>query len=207
MEQYFTKNPTTKEEIFQFKWNALGNEFDFTTSNSVFSKTAVDFGTMVMLKVFYDIEQGFCGTILDLGCGYGPVGVILSKVMDNVKITMVDINERAVKFAKINSEVNKIDNKVKIYQSDIVSSVDDSFDRVLTNPPIRAGKQTVYSFFNGAYDKLNNGGCLYVVIQKKQGANSAIDKLRLLFGNCETVYKKSGYFILKCIKSIKNECD
>lgn len=200
MEQYFTQNPTTKDEIFKFNWNALGKEFVFNTSNSVFSKTAVDFGTMVMLETFVVNEEGFIGSILDLGCGYGPVGVILAKTMGDVKITMVDINERAVKLSALNGEENKVSDKIKIFQSNIFKSVEENFDRILTNPPIRAGKETVYTFFDGAYEHLNEGGKLYVVIQKKQGAKSSIDKLTSLFGNCETLYKKSGYFILCCVK-------
>ena len=200
MEQYFTQNPTTKDEIFKFKWNALGKDYVFNTSNSVFSKTAVDFGTMVMLETFVENEKGFSGTILDLGCGYGPVGVILAKSMGDVKITMVDINERAVKLSTLNGEENKVAGKLKIFQSNIFDSVEENFDRILTNPPIRAGKETVYTFFDGAYEHLNDGGKLYVVIQKKQGAKSSIDKLTSLFGNCETLYKKSGYFILCCVK-------
>ncbi len=200
MEQYFTQNPTTKDEIFKFNWNALGKEFVFNTSNSVFSKTAVDFGTMVMLETFVANEEGFIGSILDLGCGYGPVGVILAKTMGDVKITMVDINERAVKLSALNGEENKALDKLKIFQSNIFESVEENFDRILTNPPIRAGKETIYTFFDGAYEHLNDGGKLYVVIQKKQGAKSSIDKLTSLFGNCETLYKKSGYFILCCVK-------
>ncbi|QSX06366.1 class I SAM-dependent methyltransferase [Sedimentibacter sp. zth1] len=196
MEQYFTKNPTTKEEIYSFKWNAIDEEFNFSTSNSVFSKSAVDFGSMVMINTFVENESNFIGNILDLGCGYGPVGVILAKILDKVEITMVDINERAVKLAKINSEANKVASKLNVYQSNIFEGVNENFDRILTNPPIRAGKKTVYAFFDGSYEHLEVGGKLYVVIQKKQGANSAVDKLKSLFGNCETLYKKSGYFIL-----------
>lgn len=200
MEQYFTQNPSTKDDIFKFKWNALGEEFVFNTSNSVFSKTAVDFGTMTMIETFLKSEESFSGSILDLGCGYGPVGVMLAKAMDDVKITMVDINERAIKLSALNAEENKVANKINVFQSNIFEKVDETFDRVLTNPPIRAGKETVYMFFDGAYEHLNIGGKLYVVIQKKQGANSAIDKLVSLFGNCETLHKKSGYFILCCTK-------
>lgn len=200
MEQYFTQNPSTKDDIFKFKWNALGEEFVFNTSNSVFSKTAVDFGTMTMIETFLKNEESFRGSILDLGCGYGPVGVMLAKAMDDVKITMVDINERAIKLSALNAEENKVANKINVFQSNIFEKVDETFGRILTNPPIRAGKETVYMFFDGAYEHLNVGGKLYVVIQKKQGANSAIDKLVSLFGNCETLYKKSGYFILCCTK-------
>lgn len=200
MEQYFTKNPTTKDDIYKFKWNALGKEFIFNTSNSVFSKSAVDFGTMTMIESFVTNEKGFEGSILDLGCGYGPVGVILAKSMSNVKITMLDINERAVKLSEMNAKENKVAEKINVLQSNILENIEDKFDRILTNPPIRAGKETVYSFFDKAHENLNVGGKLYIVIQKKQGANSAIDKLNSLFGNCETIYKKAGYYILCCVK-------
>ena len=200
MEQYFTKNPTTRDDIYKFKWNVLGEEFVFNTSNSVFSKSAVDFGTMTMIESFVTNEKGFEGSILDLGCGYGPVGVILAKLMSKVKITMLDINERAVKLSEMNAKENKVAEKINVLQSNILENTEEKFDRILTNPPIRAGKETVYNFFDKAHENLNDGGKLYVVIQKKQGANSAIDKLSSLFGNCETIYKKAGYFILCCIK-------
>ena len=96
-------------------------------------------------------------------------------------------------------------NKIKAFQSNIFESVNENYDRILTNPPIRAGKEVVYSFFDGAFEHLNDDGKLYVVIQKKQGAKSAIDKLTSLFGNCEILYKKSGYFILCCTKKLKIE--
>ncbi len=200
MEQYFTKNPTTKDDIYKFKWNALGEEFVFNTSNSVFSKSAVDFGTMTMIESFVTNEKGFEGSILDLGCGYGPVGVILAKLMSKVKITMLDINERAVKLSEMNAKENKVAEKINVLQSNILENTEEKFDRILTNPPIRAGKETVYNFFDKAHENLNDSGKLYVVIQKKQGANSSIDKLKSLFGNCETIYKKAGYFILRCVK-------
>lgn len=200
MEQYFTKCPTTRDDIYKFKWNALGKEFVFNTSNSVFSKSAVDFGTMTMIESFVENEKNFEGSVLDLGCGYGPVGVILAHVIANVEITMVDINERAVKLSEMNAIENKIAGKVRILQSNILENIEEKFDRILTNPPIRAGKETVYTFFDESYEHLHIGGRLYVVIQKKQGANSAIDKLNSLFGNCEILYKKSGYLILCCVK-------
>jgi 16S rRNA (guanine1207-N2)-methyltransferase len=200
MEQYFTKNPTTKDDIYKFKWNALGVEFIFNTSNSVFSKSAVDFGTMTMIETFVANEMDFEGSILDLGCGYGPVGVILAKTMTNIKITMLDINERAVMLSEMNAKENKVADKIKVLQSNILENTEEKFDRILTNPPIRAGKETVYMFFDKSHEHLKDGGKLYVVIQKKQGANSAIDKLNSLFGNCETIHKKAGYFILCCVK-------
>lgn len=200
MDQYFTKNPTTKEDIYSFDWNVNNTRFVFNTSNSVFCKHNVDFGSMLMIETFLENEQSLNGSILDLGCGYGPVGVILGRLLGDVQITMVDVNQRALNLAKMNAETNKVSNKVNIKESSAFENITDKYDRILTNPPIRAGKEVVYSFFEGSYDHLNDGGKLYVVIQKKQGAKSAIDKITSLFGNCETINKKSGYFILCATK-------
>ncbi len=200
-EQYFVENPTTEEEIFKFDWDLLGKKFIFNTSNSVFSKTAVDFGSATMIETFFEKEKGFEGDILDLGCGYGPVGIILASVLKKVDITMIDINERAVKLAILNSKENKVENRIDAFQSDGFEKLTKKYDRILTNPPIRAGKEVVYSFYDGAFEHLKCNGKLYVVIQKKQGAKSSIDKLTSLFGNCDILNKKSGYFILCCEKN------
>ena len=113
---------------------------------------------------------------------------------------MIDINERAVELAKRNAEQNKIDN-VKIKKSYLFSEVaDDDFAAVITNPPIRAGKAVVHQIFEDAYERLRIGGELWVVIQKKQGAPSAMDKIEELFGQVETAAKKKGYYILRAIK-------
>ena len=114
---------------------------------------------------------------------------------------MIDVNERALALAAQNAQQNGIEN-TKIYSSDALSDVDaDGFSAILTNPPIRAGKETVFKFYEGAFSKLGIGGELWIVIQKKQGAPSTMDRLIELFGNVETVVKKKGYYILKAKKS------
>ena len=195
-EQYFSQKPSTEEKIYKFTWNAFDKVYEFNTSNSVFSKSAVDFGTMLMLESFYQNERDFSGSVLDLGCGYGPVGVMLNSLYSNITIEMVDVNERAVMLSKKNIEENPfLTNKVKIFESDGFSNITSNYHRILTNPPIRAGKATVFSFYEGALKHLEHNGKLYVVIQKKQGAESTKAKLQELFGNCQVVNKKSGYFI------------
>lgn len=200
MEQYFTKNPETKKEIYKFDWNIGADRFYFYTSNSVFSKSGLDFGSMLLIETVVKENKDFSGNILDMGCGYGPIGVIIAKLIDESNVTMADVNTRALELAAMNSSENKVEKKVKIINSSAFENIKDNYDIIVTNPPIRAGKEVVFSFYEGAYKHLNDGGKLYVVIQKKQGAPSSKDKITSLFGNCEVADKKSGYFIFRAEK-------
>lgn len=200
MEQYFTKNPTTEKDIYKFDWNIGAERFNFYSSNSVFSKSGMDFGSMLLVDTVIKENEGFEGEILDLGCGYGPIGVILAKFLNKSNLTMSDVNERALELCLMNARENKVEERVKIINSSAFENINESYDMVVTNPPIRAGKEVVFSFYEGAYEHLNKGGKLYVVIQKKQGAPSTKAKLESLFGNCETADKKSGYFIFRAVK-------
>ena len=201
MDQYFTKNPASEKEIFEFDWNVGKEVFNFYTSNSVFSKKGVDFGSMLLIETIIRENEGFSGSILDLGCGYGPLGIIAARVFHNSTVTMCDINERALELSMMNAKENKVEGRVRIISSSVFGNIKDNYDIIMTNPPIRAGKDVVFSFYEGAYVHLNNGGKLYVVIQKKQGAPSTKEKLESLFGNCETADKRSGYFIFRSIKN------
>ena len=200
MDQYFTQNPTSENQIYKFNWNVREEVFDFYTSNSVFSKKGVDFGSMLLIETIISENKGFNGSILDLGCGYGPLGVIAAKFFHNSTVTMCDVNERALELSLMNAKENKVDDRVKIIASSAFENIKDSFGIIMTNPPIRAGKDVVFSFYEGAHKHLNQDGKFYVVIQKKQGAPSTKAKLESLFGNCETVNKKSGYFIFRASK-------
>lgn len=200
MEQYFTQNPTSEKEIYKFDWNVGKEVFYFYTSNSVFSKKGVDFGSMLLIETVLKENEDFAGTILDLGCGYGPLGVIAAKLLKTSFVTMCDVNERALELSSMNAKENKVVDRVKVIKSSAFENIKDNYDIIMTNPPIRAGKDVVFSFYEGAYDHLNKGGRLYVVIQKKQGAPSTKTKLESLFGNCETADKKSGYFIFRAVR-------
>lgn len=200
MEQYFTENPTTEKEIHKFDWNIGANRFNFYSSNSVFSKNGMDFGSMLLVETVLRENENFDGNILDLGCGYGPIGITLASLLDKSKVIMADVNERALELCSMNAKENKVQDRVKVINSSAFENINESFDMIVTNPPIRAGKEVVFSFYEGAYEHLNEGGKLYVVIQKKQGAPSTKTKLESLFGNCEIADKKSGYFIFRAIK-------
>jgi 16S rRNA (guanine1207-N2)-methyltransferase len=141
------------------------------------------------------------GLLLDVGCGYGPIGLSLANYYQDRMIHMVDVNGRAIELAKENAELNRIQN-VKVYESDCLLNVKEkTFAAILTNPPIRAGKKTVHDIFEQSFEHLTSQGELWVVIQKKQGAPSAIEKLNNLFNHVETIDKSKGYFVIKAQKS------
>ena len=156
----------------------------------------MDFGSRLLIDTF-TLNENVEGKILDVGCGYGPIGISIAVSYPTRMVDMIDINSRAIGLSKDNASLNGISN-VSIYESDRFEKVDltPQYAAILTNPPIRAGKKVVHEIFEGSYHRLVEGGSLWVVIQKKQGAPSAMDKLEQLFGNVEIAEKKKGYFIL-----------
>lgn len=197
-EHYYSRTQKVESDPKYWDFTLRDFRFRFKTDNGVFSKREVDFGSQLLIETFTLPEVE--GPILDVGCGYGPIGLSIAKLDQQRFVHMVDVNERALLLAKENAELNQISN-VKIYESDRLQNVaEDNFAAILTNPPIRAGKKIVHEIFEQSYDHLKENGELWVVIQKKQGAPSAIEKLKELFSEVETVDKEKGYFIIKSKK-------
>ncbi len=197
MDQYFSQSPDAASNPQTWSYQLEGQTFTFTTDNGVFSKNEVDFGSRILIETFRtpDID----GPLLDLGCGYGPISIALAATHSDRSVLGVDVNERALSLAEKNAKQNKITN-VTFQESDILSNVSSqSFAAILTNPPIRAGKQVVHQMFEEAKKALLSNGELWVVIQKKQGAPSAKKKLSELFEEVEVVKKEKGYFVF-CAK-------
>ena len=191
---YYAENPDAAHDIHDLRVELLGHKLTFLTDAGVFSKKMIDFGSQLLLKCL-EVEKG--ERVLDVGCGYGPLGISLVKAY-GVQATMVDINSRALDLARKNAERNQV--SATIFQSNIYEQVEGKFDHVISNPPIRAGKQVVHEIIEKSMDFLEDGGDLTIVIQKKQGAPSAKSKMEDVFGNCEVVKKDKGYYILRSVK-------
>ncbi|HWL27201.1 MAG TPA: class I SAM-dependent methyltransferase [Ureibacillus sp.] len=198
-EHYYSKKPLIESNPRHIKFNLLGHTFQFETDSGVFSKSEVDFGSRTLIENFQTPELD--GPIFDIGCGYGPIGLAIAKQYPERTVYMMDVNERAVLLAKKNAETNGIQN-VRIFESDGVTAVDHQTKAaaILTNPPIRAGKEVVFKFYDGAYEKLLPNGELWVVIQKKQGAPSTVAHLEESFAEVEIVEKNKGYWIIRAKK-------
>ncbi|NQJ67782.1 class I SAM-dependent methyltransferase [Streptococcus suis] len=191
---YYEKNPNVAHDIHEIRVSLLDTQMSFLTDAGVFSKKMVDYGSQVLLKSL-DVAKG--KTLLDVGCGYGPLGLTLAKVYD-LNVTLIDVNSRALELAEKNAEKNGV--SATIFQSDVYEAVEGSFDYVISNPPIRAGKSVVHEVIAGAKEHLVDGGSLTIVIQKKQGAPSAKKRMEEVFGNCQIIKKDKGYYILESVK-------
>ncbi|WP_414839342.1 class I SAM-dependent methyltransferase [Carnobacterium sp. TMP28] len=199
-DHYFTNKPNTESEQSAWTYKLRGQTFKFVTDLGVFSKKTVDFGSRLLIETI-DLENMVEGNILDVGCGYGPMGLSLAREASERMVEMVDVNERALGLAKQNASNNRINN-AKIHLSDIYQQVEgDSFAAIISNPPIRAGKKVVHEILTGSFDRLRTQGTLTIVIQKKQGAPSAKEKMIETFGNAEILIKDKGYWIIQSIKN------
>lgn len=200
-QMYYAANPTAKhdEHIIDYQINNI--DLKFTTDAGVFSKMRVDYGSGVLIKQMAEVDFP-SSNILDVGAGYGPIGLFAAKFWPEQTVDLVDVNERGLNLAAQNAEVNDITN-VNIYKSDVYDEVpsERKFGLIVTNPPIRAGKKVVSSILAGAKDHLVEDGVLLVVIQKKQGEPSARKLLKETFGNCTILIRDKGYYVLQAVNS------
>lgn len=195
MEHYFTNNNELKSELRDINYKLNEYNFVFRSDNGVFSKNEVDFGSEFLVKTFLRLNNKKVESILDVGCGYGYIGITLAKVL-NCQVDMIDVNKRAVHLAKMNIDINKI-NGVS-FESNAYESVTNKYDLIISNPPIRAGKNVVLEILKGGLERLNINGELWFVIRKNQGAES-IKKEISLISNCQVVEKSKGFWIF-CAK-------
>ena len=198
MEHYFTNNENLKSELRTIIYKAQGHELKFYSDNGVFSKDKLDFGSTLLLETLYRFKQHENIDVLDVGCGYGFMGISLAKIL-GYNVTMVDVNKRALHLAEKNCLENKIE--AKVLESNMYENVTDIYDLIITNPPIRAGKDIVYGILDGARDRLKVKGELWFVIRKDQGAKSTIKHLEEMM-DCKIVEKSKGFYIVKATKKI-----
>ena len=194
---YYEDNQDLSHDFQTLTVELLGQSMRFKTDRGVFSKNGIDYGSRVLLENY---QPESAKSILDVGCGYGTLGLTLAKKFD-LDVTMVDVNSRALDLCRQNAIDNAVSNS-KIELSNIYEAVSEKYDAIISNPPIRAGKEVVHEILAGAFGHLNDGGHLTIVIQKKQGAPSAQKKMEEVFGNCQLVARDKGYFILRSYKNI-----
>ncbi|HHU80011.1 MAG: class I SAM-dependent methyltransferase [Bacilli bacterium] len=197
--QYFENNPNLRKNEHKITLYYKQYLIDLTSDAGVFSKNTVDYGTNALLKSL--VIAPHVKHILDVGCGYGPIGIAIAKDNPDALVDMIDVNERALELAKRNLVHNNITN-ANVFLSYAFQNVTKMYDLIVTNPPIRAGKKVVHEIFEGAFDHLNDKGELWVVIRKAQGAPSALEKIKTLFGKVNIVNRDKGYYIIQAIKNL-----
>jgi 16S rRNA (guanine1207-N2)-methyltransferase len=198
LEQYFTNNPNLKSELRTIIYKYKGEELTFYSDNGVFSKDKLDFGSNLLLSTLFNYIDKDNLKVLDVGCGYGFLGVSIAKIK-NAHVTMCDVNKRALHLAEKNVDVNDVSSLCKVIESNMYEHITDIYDLVITNPPIRAGKEVVYGILDGARDRLKVDGELWMVIRKDQGAKSTIKHIEPNY-DVEIVTKSKGFYIIKAKK-------
>ncbi|KUO95107.1 class I SAM-dependent methyltransferase [Ferroacidibacillus organovorans] len=197
-DHYYTENPQSSSS--PVRWTVCIKDvfLTFQTDHGVFSRERVDDGTRLLVESAHIPPHA---RVLDLGCGYGAVGVSVLKTSETALVTMLDVNARAVALADQNAQINHVRDRARILCGDAVEvlrSDEQAYDVILLNPPIRAGKSVVFTLYEMARSRLDPEGALYVVIQKKQGAPSTEDKLKTLFHRVEHVARHGGYRVCFC---------
>ena len=192
-EQYFAENPGVAHDEKTVIFNVLGQELRCVTDAGVFYRDGLDMGTRVLLEALPQLD----GRILDLGCGWGPVGVALGKKYPNAQLVLTDVNSRATDLAARNLAANGVINAT-VVQGDGFAAVEGAFDAIVLNPPIRTGKAVIYAMFADAAAHLKPDGALFIVIRKQQGAESAQKYLRSIYGDVERIAREKGYWVLRC---------
>jgi len=192
MAHYYDSDVTVNSKPERLLYRFQDHTITLISDNGVFSKSRVDYGSDVLLNA---VEVGEAQSLLDVGCGYGPIGLSLKAVHPQLQVSMVDVNRRALDLAKQAAELNNL--TADIHESDCYEEVEGTYDLILSNPPVRAGKKVVSTILTGAKDHLNTGGRLVIVLQKKQGAPSAKKLMADTYGNVEVLARDKGYYILQ----------
>ena len=198
-DHYYSQQPASLSNPSSFHASLRGQTLLFYTDHGVFSRREIDAGSRLLIA---SLPTMSAGTMLDLGCGYGAVGIAMAASTPVLNVWMSDVNARAVELAIRNSVANKVHDRVQVLQSDGFDAIpsDVTFDMITLNPPIRAGKSVVYRLYENAKEHLRNGGLFYVVIQKKQGAASSESYLREIGFEVKIIAKEKGYRVYECKK-------
>ena len=199
MSHYFVNDDKVASKPRNVVYSINGVDFSLESDNGVFSKNDLDKGSELLIETLLPINLG--KALLDLGCGIGVIGLTLAYFHPTLNVCLTDVNTRALGLCNANAKKLRLSQKVTILQSDVYTKVEGKFDSIVSNPPIRAGKKVTYEIYKGALEHLNNGGSLYIVIRKQQGALSVKSYLEQLFGNVTVLAREKGYYILQARKT------
>ena len=192
---YFVNDDTlaSKPRIVRYEIN--GVEFSLNSDQGVFSKNELDEGSRILIETLLPLK--LTGKMLDIGCGIGPIGLTLAYFSPSLNVTCSDINTRALALCQENANKLSLSQRVTCLQSDIYIEIEGTYDSIVSNPPIRAGKKVTNAIYIGAKSHLIDGGSLYVVVRKAQGAKSVQAYLKEIFGNVEVLERSKGFYVLK----------
>lgn len=193
MEHYFSKKQSSRFNTTKIKARLRGYRLVFHTAPGVFSKNRVDKGTRTLIE-YMQVNPG--DRILDMGSGYGPIGVVCAKL--GAKAVLVDVNKRAARLSKLNLKENNVNGRV--VRSDFYEKISGEFDIILSNPPISAGRDDCFKIIRGAPQHLEKSGSLQIVARHHHGGKALHDEMRNVFGNVKVLGKSGGFWVYKSVK-------
>jgi len=193
-EHYFTADPVAAHDFRRVTYEVNGKILQLDTDAGTFARKGVDYGSRVLVETILQEHLPQTGRLLDLGCGYGPIGLALAASLPQWEVVLTDINKRAAGLARQNARNNRLN--VTVLEGEGCGHVSGLFDIIALNPPIRAGKEVIYGLFDQCAAKLQPHGSLYVVMRKDQGAASAQKKLEEILSHCQRIARDSGFWIL-----------
>lgn len=193
MNHYFTNNKELKSNLKKLNYKINNQTFTFLSDNGVFCKDKIDFGTNLLLETYLKDKEKKNKKVLDVGCGYGVIGIVISKINDSF-CTLIDVNNRCIHLSKINIKKNKVN--AEAFHSNVYEKIEEKYDVIITNPPIRAGNKIVLDILLNAKKHLNRNGELWCVIRKAQGAETFTKKLENEY-YVEILKKYKGFYIIK----------
>lgn len=195
MRQYFTNDVTLKSEYRNIIYKYENNEFNFVSDLGVFSKDRVDYGSKLLIENYFKYGSKN-KKVLDVGCGYGLIGITISKIMES-NVDMIDVNKRAIHLSNIN--IKNIGCNARAYESNVYENINDKYDVIISNPPIRAGKEIYMNIIENSINYLNDDGEFWFVMNKDQGAKSTIEKIKNIY-KVDVLEKSKGFFVILCKK-------
>lgn len=196
---YFMNVEHSPEDYFSFDMEYRGYKLNINSCKDIFSKDELDNGTKVLLDTVLDqvvTDPAAPVSFLDIGCGYGVIGMVLGLYYSNSTVDMLDINRNAVELARKNATNNRVDNVRDVFVSDGYTNVINNYDYIITNPPIKAGKKNLFMLVGESIYHLNDGGKVVLVIRKDHGEESLKKMMEETFGNCEILKRSEGFYIL-----------
>jgi len=198
-EHYFSRRPGARHREATIRATLQGHTIVLLTDAGVFSARTIDRGTELLagsLAVAPDAH------VLDLGCGYGVLGILAAMLAPNGRVVMTDVNERAVDLAARNIRTNAVPHAEARLGAFYTPVAGEAFDAIVCNPPIRAGKAVVHRIVDEAPSHLRSGGSLWLVARTRQGAKSLAERMAAVFGSCDTVARGSGYRVLRSHRDV-----
>ncbi|RLI22788.1 hypothetical protein DRO54_00175 [Candidatus Bathyarchaeota archaeon] len=190
---YFSEKPQVKPKYGIIRVYLRDRYFEFLTCSGVFSPKKIDLGTRLLIESMILPDEG---SVLDLGCGYGPVGIVAAALNPKLHVIMVDVNERAIMLARENAKRNFIKN-IEVRKGYLYEPVKNlKFNAILCNPPISAGKETIRKIITEAPAHLTRNGLLEVVVRSKIGGKMVKEMMMETFGNVQVHARQSGYRVL-----------